>query len=380
VKLLVTGGAGFVGSHIAERMAALGARVTILDRLDPQVHPGGEPPAWLPAAARLVVADVCDRAAMQEALSDADAVVHCAAQVGVAQSLYRPYPFAETNVAGTALLLEALAERRRPLHRLVLLSSNTEYGEGLYRRPSDGRLLRVGVRTEEGIRRHGWEPVCPDSGEPLEPLPTPEDAALLARNPYALTKRYQEELVLSLAATHGLPAVCLRLFNVYGPRQSLANPYTGVLAIFLARLLAGESPVVYEDGLQSRDFVSVHDVARAVALALEASEAPGEVFNVAGGRPRWIADCARALAALLGSDVEPTISGRFRHGDIRHCTADVRRAGERLGYEPGVSWDEGLRELVEWSRSAPTEDRFRQAESEMESRGLVHRPEAGGDA
>jgi dTDP-L-rhamnose 4-epimerase len=370
MEILITGGAGFIGSHVAERLAALGARVTILDRLDPQVHPGGEPP-WRPAAASLVVADVLDREPLRRALESADAVVHCAAAVGVAQSLYRPFAFASANVAGTALLLELLAERRRPLARLVLLGSNTEYGEGLYRRPSDGRLLRVTARTEDGIRRRGWEPACPDTGEPLEPVPTPESAALLAVNPYALTKRYQEELALALGSIHGLPVVCLRLFNVYGPRQSLANPYTGVLAIFLARLLAGEAPAVYEDGGQSRDFVSVHDVVEAVARALERPGLAGEVINVASGVPRRIADCARDLAAGLGVGILPAITGRFRSGDIRHCTADLTRAGERLEYAPRVSWEAGLAELVEWARAAPTADHFQSADAEMARRGLV---------
>jgi dTDP-L-rhamnose 4-epimerase len=370
MEILVTGGAGFIGSHLAERLLALGARVTLFDSLDPQAHPGGEPP-WRPAAARLVIADVLDREPLRRALADADAVVHCAAAVGVAQSLYRPHAFVNTNVAGTALLLELLAERRQSLTRLVLLSSNTEYGEGLYRRPSDRRLVRVAVRTEAEIRRRGWEPACPDTGEPLEPVPTPESAELMGVNPYALTKKYQEELALSLGATHGLPVTCLRLFNVYGPRQSLANPYTGVLAIFLARLLAGRAPVVYEDGRQSRDFVSVHDVAAAVATVIEHPGLAGEVINVATGESRRIADCARDLALCLGTGIAPEISGSFRSGDVRHCIADITRARERLGYEPRVSWEAGLAELVEWARAAPSADHFQRAEGEMARRGLL---------
>lgn len=372
MRILITGGAGFIGSFVAERLLALGADVALYDNLDPQVHPDG-PPRYLPRGARLVVADVLDRDRLGPEARSADAVLHFAAAVGVAQSLYRVHDFARTNVAGTGLLLELLSERARSLRRLIVLTSNTQYGEGLYRRPSDGAAMRVPVRTDEAVARHGWEPVCPETGEPLEAVPTPESATLQATNVYALTKRYQEELALSLGATYGFPVTCLRLFNVYGPRQSLSNPYTGVLAIFLSRLLAGQAPVVYEDGAQTRDFVSVHDVASAAALALENPEAAGRVFNIATGVPRSIAGCASALASELGLGLElaPVLSGKFRSGDIRHCTADISRARDHLGYEPRISWQEGLAELVEWSRTAPFADHFERAQREIEARGLV---------
>jgi dTDP-L-rhamnose 4-epimerase len=249
----------------------------------------------------------------------------------------------------------------------------TGYGEGLYRRPSDGKLVRVNIRTEDDIRQYGWEPVCPETGEVLEPVPTPEDAALLARNVYALTKRYQEELALSLGQVYGFPVVCLRLFNVYGPRQSLSNPYTGVLAIFLSRLLAGQPPVVYEDGHQTRDFVSVHDVVHAVMLALNSEAANGQVINIGTGIPRPIGECARTLAHLLGrDDIEPRITEQFRKGDIRHCFADIGKARTLLGFEPQIVWEDGLAELIEWSRNVPAViDRFSQAEHELRKYGLV---------
>src|SRR5262249_52524360 len=252
--------------------------------------------------------------------------------------------------------------------------SMTGYGEGVYRRPSDGRLLRVGIRTEDDIARHGWEPVCPETGEALQPAPTPEDSALLARNVYALTKRWQEELALSLGGVYGFPVVCLRLFNVYGPRQSLSNPYTGVLAIFLSRLLAGKQPVVYEDGGQSRDFISVHDVADTALLALETDTADGVVMNLGSGELRRIGEIGRTLATLTErEDLQPRITGQFRRGDVRHCIADVElaRARRRLSFRPRVGWEDGLRELLEWCRGAASSDHFVRAQSELETRGLL---------
>jgi dTDP-L-rhamnose 4-epimerase len=371
INVLITGGLGFIGSFMVDRLVAEGHKVRIFDNLDQQVHPDGIP-AHLSPAAELRIGDVRDRSALASALEDVDAVVHCAAAVGVAQSLYRVHHCADVNVGGTALLLELLAQHRRPLQKLLIFTSMTSYGEGLYWRTSDGVPVRIDIRTAEAVQKYGWEPVWPATGEILSMAPTPEVAALLARNVYALTKRYQEELALSLGQVYGFPVVCLRLFNVYGPRQSLSNPYTGVLAIFLSRLRAGERPVVYEDGTQTRDFVSVHDVVHAAMLALQRSEADGQVINIGSGAPRRIGDCASTLAYLLGRpDLQPLINYKFRNGDIRHCTADISKAARVLGYKPSVQWEEGLTELIEWARSAPTADHFDRAERELRERGLV---------
>jgi dTDP-L-rhamnose 4-epimerase len=370
-RVLVTGGAGFIGSFIADRMIAEGYRVRLLDNLDPQVHPYGRPD-YLKDEAELIVADIRDKTALTDAVREVDLIVHCAAVVGVGQSMYRVQHYADTNVGGTAALLEGIIERKEPLKKLIVFTSMTGYGEGVYRRPSDGSLLRIGVRSQSDVDRYGWEPVCPQTGEVLEPVPTPEDAALLATNVYALTKRYQEELVLSLGHTYHFPIVCLRLFNVYGPRQSLSNPYTGVLAIFLSRLLNNEAPVVYEDGRQTRDFVSVHDVVQACMLAIEKPAADYQVINVGTGVARRVVDIARTLARLLGkSEIEPKITGQFRQGDIRHCTADISRARRLLGFLPTANWEEKLAELVAWAGSAPSDDHFSQAHEELRAHGLV---------
>jgi len=371
MRVLVTGGAGFLGSFVCERLVSEGHQVRVLDNLDPQVHPE-ETPWYLPREADFRVGDVRDYDACRLALEGVDDVVHCAAAVGVAQSLYRVAHYVDVNVRGTATLLDCLVKQPAAIGKLVLLTSMTAYGEGLYRRRSDGRLLRVGIRSEEEIRRRGWEPVCPETLEPLKPVPTPEDAALLARNVYALTKRYQEELALSLGATYGFQVVCLRLFNVYGPRQSLSNPYTGLIAIFLSRLLAGEPPVVYEDGAQTRDFVSVHDVVDAILAAIKSPAADEQVVNIGSGIPRPIGEVARTLARLTGREaIQPVIAQQYRRGDVRHCTADVTRARRLLGFEPTVSWEEGLRELIEWATSSGSADRFMQAERELKERGLL---------
>jgi dTDP-L-rhamnose 4-epimerase len=373
MRVLVTGGAGFIGSFVVDRLLSEGHAVRVFDSLDPQVHPDGRP-SYLAGDAELAVGDVRDRPALERALADTDAVVHAAAAVGVAQSLYRVEHYVDVNVRGTATLLDCLAADRDRRRKLLVFTSMTGYGEGCYRRPSDGALLRVPIRTEDDIARHGWEPVCPTTHERLETAPTPEDAELLAKNVYALTKRYQEELALSIGGVYGFPVVCLRLFNVYGPRQALTNPYTGVLAIFLSRLLAGQAPVVYEDGGQSRDFISVHDVAATAVQVLSTDRGDGRVMNLGSGVARSIADIARELAPLAGrADLAPQITGQFRSGDVRHCTADTTRARTLLDFAPRVGWTEGLTELLAWCRTTASDDRFGQAQDELASRGLLSR-------
>ena len=368
-KVLITGGAGFIGSHLADELRAHGYRVRVLDLLDPQVH--GEArrrPDYLAHEVELVVGDVNDRDKVAQALQGVDAVYHFAAAVGVGQSMYEVAHYTRVNNLGTAVLLEALA--KNPVERLVVASSMSLYGEGLYRGAS-GLPRTVGERTLEQLKAGQWEFLGED-GNVLQPLPTPETKQPALASVYALSKYDQERLCLMIGRAYNIPTVALRFFNAYGPRQALSNPYTGVLAIFAARLLNDNPPAIFEDGLQQRDFVSVYDLARACRLALERPEAAGEVFNVGSGQPHTVRDIAAKLAKVVGKEqVLPEILGKYRVGDIRHCYADISKARRVLGFTPQVRLEDGLVELSSWLASQAAVDRVAQASAELSARGLT---------
>ena len=367
MRVLVTGGAGFIGSHLADRLLAAGHEVRAYDALDPQVHPDG-PPAYLDPAVELVVGDVRDADALDRALDGVDAVVHLAAVVGVGQSMYEIRRYMDVNAVGCAVLLERLVERRDQVRRLVVASSMSIYGEGQYRDPATGESgLAPGLRPEAQLAARRWE--LERDGSVLEPEPTREDKPLLPTSVYAVTKRDHEELCLSVGDAYGVPTAALRLFNVYGPRQALGNPYTGVAAIFGSRLLNGHAPIAFEDGRQTRDFVHVTDVARAFHLAVE-SDAAGVVANVCTGRASSVVDIARGLARGLGTDVEPEVAGTYRAGDIRHCIGDPGRARTALGFEAEVNLEDGLAALAGWMAEQDAVDRVDDAMEELRRRGL----------
>lgn len=371
MKVLVTGGAGFIGSFMTDELVKSGKEVIVLDNLDPQVHPEGKVPKYLNPLAEFIKGDVRDRSLLARILPEVDAVFHYAAAVGVAQSQYRVEHYADVNIRGTATLMDLLVnDRVERVRKVVVAASMTAYGEGLYA-DSLGREMRPPIRREEDVKDGQWEPRSLLTGEPVKPLPIREDAARHGESIYAITKDTQERMVLGLGKTYGIPSVALRYFNVYGPRQSLANPYTGVAAIFLARLKAGQAPVVYEDGLQTRDFVSVHDAVRAGLLTLETSSADYQALNIGSGVGTTVVDLARRLSRLTGKQVEPVVNGQFRKGDVRHCTADISLARRQLGFEPRVTLDDGLRELVEWSATARSTDCFEKAMAELRKRGLA---------
>lgn len=369
-RVLITGGAGFIGRHVARALLDRGAEVRVLDALIDQVHGSAGALPFRPGEVDVRVGDVRDRAAVDSALDGVDRVVHLAAEVGVGQSMYAVDRYVDVNDRGTAVLLEALIAK--PVRRLVVASSMSIYGEGLYR-DADGALHEEVERTVDPAADQA-EPAWDErdgAGRPLRPLATPETKRPHLASVYALTKYVQERLALTVAPAYGMEGVALRLFNVYGPGQALSNPYTGVLAIFASRLLNGRPPMVFEDGRQRRDFVHVEDVARAVALALEHPAAPGQVFNVGSGDDISIAEIATRLAAAMGSDLEPEITGRFRRGDVRHCFADISKARGLLGFEPRRDFAESLSELAEWVSHQEAEDRVDEARGELEARGLV---------
>ena len=347
---------------MSDELLARGLRVRALDSLVRQVHGGDGRPGYLAADVELVEGDVRDPDAVRRALEGADAVVHLAARVGVGQSMYELAEYIAANSFGTAVLLEALAER--PVRKLVVASSMSIYGEGLYRDDA-GAEVEPPERTRAQLERREWEYAG------LDPVPTPERKRPGLSSIYALTKFDQERACLVAGPAYGIPTVALRLFNTYGPRQALSNPYTGVLAIFAARLLNGRAPRIFEDGGQQRDFVSVHDVARAFAAALEHDAADGAALNVGSGRPVTVRDLALLLGAVVGREPEPELTGEFRLGDVRHCFADISRARDALGFVPDVELEDGIAELAEWLEGQAPEDRVDAAAAELARRGLT---------
>jgi dTDP-L-rhamnose 4-epimerase len=369
MRVVITGGAGFIGSHLADELLKCGHTVRVLDNLDPQVHPTRARPPYLHPSAELVVADVRDEPSVTRCLKDADAVFHLAAKVGVGQSMYELETYSSVNDLGTATVLQAMIAT--PVRKLVVASSMSIYGEGLMS-DAEGRRIEVAERTAEDLRRGQWDP-RDAVGKPLRPLPTPEDKRPILNSVYALGKFTQERMCLLAGRAYGIETTALRFFNVYGPRQALSNPYTGVLAIFASRLLNAQPPLVFEDGQQRRDFVHVRDVARACRLAFETGNGAGQAINIGSGHSISIVEVAEKLIEALGlrHKIRPHITGKFRVGDIRHCFADVTRAREVLGFEAQIGFDEGLRELVDWLAREPAIDLTSVALNELASRGLV---------
>ena len=370
--VLVTGGAGYIGSHLVDALVAREYRVTVLDNLEPQVHRSGTWPSYANANARYVRGDVRDRAVFEPLVLASDAVVHFGAAVSIGQSMYQVDRYVDVNTRGTALLLDILVNTKHHVQKVLVASSISVYGEGAYFCRLHGSVAPT-IRPESQLAARDWEQRCPVCHEHLASLPTPEDKALYRDNIYSMTKYHQEEMVLLIGKTYGIPSVAPRFFNVYGPRQSLSNPYAGVAAIWLSRLLNDRQPIVFEDGGQLRDFVSIHDVVACLVLMLETPGADFLPVNVGSGETVTILEIATTLNRILGKSIEPQITQSGRKFDIRHNTADITRARSTLGYAPRVSLADGMSELVEWAKTTPdvANDFFDKALDELQQKGLL---------
>lgn len=368
-RILISGGAGFIGSFLTDKLVELGQEVVIFDNLEEQVH-RGKKPSYLNPKAEFIKGDVRDYQLFGRALKDVGIVYHLAARVGVGQSNYEIKNYTDVNIGGTANLLDIVVNQKLPIKKIILAASMSSYGEGMYRCECCA-VVQPPLRRESKAVRRDWEVSCPNCGRRLVPVPTTEEAKLTNNSIYSLTKTVQEQMLMHVGKIYRIPAVSLRFFNVYGPRQSLANPYTGVAAIFVSRLKHNQPPVVYEDGRQTRDFVSVHDVVNALVAAAKTSTADFESLNIGSGKATTIQNIAQILAKLLGKNIPPKISQKFRKNDVRHCYADVTKAKKLLRWTPQVSLDQGFKELIAWSSTEVAEDLFERAENELKAKALL---------
>ena len=368
-RILITGGAGFVGSHVADALLQRGHEVRVFDNLTPQVH-HNEWPDYLAKDVELMRGDMRNLAEVKRAVVDVDAIFHFAAAVGVGQSMYEVSHYMGSNTQGTANLLQALLDTNVKIQKLVVASSMSIYGEGQYLCSECGKVS-PSPRTTRQLKAKQWEMLCPSCGSVLKPIATNESKPLQCTSIYALSKKDQEEMTLLFGRTYGVPVVALRYFNIYGTRQSLSNPYTGVAAIFASRLLNRRAPMIFEDARQMRDFVSVHDVVQANMLALDKSAGDGMALNIGSGQPISIGEVARQMTRSLGASIPAEITGKYRAGDIRHCFADISTAKRVLGYSPRHRFADGIGELVEWLRSQTAEDKAAQMVHELTAYGLT---------
>ena len=365
-KILVTGGAGFIGSYIVDKLVEKGHEVTILDNLS---STEGKIPDYLNKQAEFIQGDVRNEELLKKIIPGFQVIFHEAAAVGIVQSNYEITNFTDINTFGTAKLLHTIVNSKtKP--KLIITASNTTYGEGLYSCDTCG-TFHPQIRTSKQIEEHGFEPICPRCKKPGKPIPTPETTELNCNSVYALTKKTQEELAMFLGKLYNFPVVLLKCFNVFGPRQSLSNPYTGVSAIFMSRVKNGNPPSIYEDGLQTRDFIYVGDVVRANLLAMEKPEADFQIFNIGSESPVTIKALAEEICRLYGKPPEYEVNNKFRKGDIRHCIADISKIKKLLGWQPQISFKKGLEEIHKWAQTQESRDDFEKADKELKEKGLV---------
>ncbi len=370
MKVLITGGAGFIGTHLSRKLVELGHSVRVLDNLTPQVHGSNTDfRKIVEPGIDFMLGDLRDLDTVRRAVREVEVVFHLAAQTGVGQSMYQIKDYMDCNVVGTAQLFNVLAGDKQNLQSLILASSRAVYGEGKYLCSQCG-VVYPPPRTQEQLKEADWNVHCPNCSATVESLPTDEDKPLKPGSIYAISKQAQEELCLCIGQAYKIPVTILRFFNVYGSGQSLINPYTGIISIFASKIKKTEPPLIYEDGLESRDFVHVKDVVNALVMTMENGRANFEAVNIGSGRALSVFEMANIMIRLKGIDLEPRIIGKYRIGDIRHCYADLTKARQILGYEPRVSFEEGIVEFLDWAEDKACEDRLAAATAELEQRGL----------
>ncbi len=372
-KILVTGGAGFIGSHIVDSLIEKGYDVKIYDNLAEQVHGAGKKkPPYLNKNAKFIFGDILDYDSLKKALKDVDVVFHEAAVVGVGQSMYKIREYVETNTMGAANILHFIANEKHHIRKMIVASSMSVYGEGKYKCSKCG-IIFPKLRPISQLKKKYWEMKCEICGEDAVPVPADEDKPLYPTSIYAINKRDHEEMFISTGFAYQIPTIALRYFNVYGQRQALSNPYTGVGAIFSSRLLNNNPPVIFEDGKQGRDFTHVSDIVQANILALEAGKkADYQVFNVGTGKLTSILKMAESLKKELGKpEIKIDFPQKFRAGDIRHCYADISKIKRILKYKPKVMFKDGVKELVGWVKKQTAEDKVNLASKELASKKLL---------
>jgi len=370
MRILVTGGAGFVGSHIVDSLVKLGHDVVIYDNLCSQVHGDVDtPPTYLNPDAEFIKADMRDKDKLSQALKGIDVVFHEAAVVGVGQSMYEIHRYAENNVLGTANLLDIIVNGKNKIRKLIVASSMSIYGEGAYQCKKCS-VVYPSLRSLEQLQSRHWEQVCPKCAMTVNPIPTNEEKPIFPTSIYSITKRDQEDSCLTVCRAYRIPCVALRYFNIYGPRQSISNPYTGVLAIFMSRLKNNNPLVVFEDGLQTRDFIHVSDIVKANLLSLK-EEADYEMFNVGTGKANNLLEIISFFSETLNIKIDPQPTKKYRQGDIRHCFADISKIQAKLGFSPSMGLKEGIKDLCGWAQNQSADDQVSRAMGELDKKGLI---------
>ena len=368
--ILITGGAGFIGSHLADYLINNNYKVRILDNLHPQIHPTGKPPAYLNPKAQFLRGDVVNRKDWLKALKNIDAVFHFAAAVGVGQSMYEIERYVKDNCLGTAIFLDILANKKHIVKKIIVAGSMSSFGEGIYKCLRCRLIQQPPLRKVKDLEKGNWEPACRNCQIRLEAIPTDELARLESPSVYAITKKTQEDLFLAVGKAYNIPAVSLKFFNAYGSRQSLSNPYNGVAAIFLSRVKNGKPPLINEDGYQTRDFIHINDMVKICELALIRKEADYQMFNVGSGIATSINEVAKVCLKLYNSKLKPEVTGKFRTFDVRHCFADTLKMKQLLGYTPKIGFTQGMKGVYEWSKNEKASDLVDKAMKELEKRGL----------